>query len=290
MSGLTQPRQHYLAAVGAGRWHQLAYVEWGDPANPDVVVCVHGLTRCGRDFDALARALSARYRVVCPDVIGRGRSDWLPDPAGYGYGRYLADIALLLARIDVPAVHWVGTSMGGILGMMVAAMQQAPLRSLVLNDVGSRVPLASLQFLATYVGKAPSFDTFDGITAYLSEVNASFGRLSAAQWRTLAEHTARQDSDGRWRVRYDPAIALALQGLTSDVDLRPLWQATRVPGLILRGANSGLLTEDIIADMQSVRPDVQAITFADCGHAPALQDPAQIDAITRFLATHPGTV
>ena len=283
-----QPRQQFLTAPGNGRWHQLAYVEWGDRANPDVVVCVHGLTRCGRDFDVLARALAPRYRVVCPDVIGRGLSDWLPNGADYGYARYLADIALLLARLDVPRVHWVGTSMGGILGMMLAAMQQTPLRSLVLNDVGSRIPLASLQGIASYVGKAPSFASFEEITAYLSRVNASFGRLDAAQWRELCTHTARQDSDGRWRVRYDPAIALALQDLDGDVDLGAFWQANPLPSLILRGAESGLLTADIVAAMQAVHPATRAVTFADCGHAPALQHPDQVAAIAGFLAGHDG--
>jgi pimeloyl-ACP methyl ester carboxylesterase len=283
MSAEAEPRQYYLATPGVPGWQRLAYVEWGDQDNPDVVVCVHGLSRNGRDFDVLARSLARRYRVICPDVIGRGLSDWLPNPADYSYPRYVADAALLIARLGVEKVHWVGTSMGGILGMVIAAMPGSPLRSLVLNDVGTRIPLESLQSIASYVGAPPSFDTLAGALQYLERIHAGFG-LSATQWQSTAAHAARQDSDGRWRLRYDPGIGAAFRGPLAEVDLSAYWAATRLPTLILRGAESRLLTEAILAETLAVRPSAWSVSFAGCGHAPGLQDPAQIATIQDFLA------
>ncbi len=284
MMPVAEPRLHTVAVPATGRWLQMAYAEWGAADNPEVVLCVHGLTRCGRDFDALARYLAPRFRVICPDMPGRGRSDWLPAASDYSYPRYLNDISVLLARLQVARVHWVGTSMGGILGMMAAAMQGHPLRSLVLNDVGMRIPAAALQQLATYVGKAPTFDSFAAITEYLARVNAGFGRLDAMQWAELARHTTREDAAGRWQVCYDPAIGAALQDIRQDIDLEPLWRSTRLPALIVRGVESTLLTAEIVSGMQAIRPDVQAITFSGCGHAPALQSLEQLAVVAGFLS------
>ncbi len=284
-----EPRLLSVTVPATGRWLQMAYAEWGAADNPDVVVCVHGLTRSGRDFDVLARHLAGRFRVVCPDVMGRGRSDWLPQAADYSYPRYLQDLAILLARLQVAQVHWVGTSMGGILGLMLAAMGAHPLRSLVLNDVGMHIPAAALAQIGSYVGRSPSFGTFADAARHLAKVNAGFGQLDDAQWTELARHTTRQDSDGRWRVCYDPAIGLALQGVQQDIDLSAWWRASTLPTLILRGAGSALLTPATVAAMQAVRPDVRAVTFPDCGHAPALQDPAQVAEVLAFLGEVDGS-
>jgi pimeloyl-ACP methyl ester carboxylesterase len=285
MSALPQPRQHFLPTVGPHAWQQLAYVEWGDPANPDVVVCVHGLSRNGRDFDVLARALAPRYRVVCPDVIGRGLSDWLTDPAQYTYPRYVADAGLLVARLEVERLHWIGTSMGGIIGLLIAAMPGNPLRSLVLNDVGTLIPQASLESIASYVGSPPDFADLEGVVAYLARIHAGFG-LSTAQWRELAPFSARRDADGAWRLRYDPAIGAAFSGPLADVDLSPFWAAATTPTMILRGADSRLLSAETVAAMQTFRPDAEVRTISGCGHAPGLQDPGQIALIADFLARH----
>lgn len=276
------PRQRTLRAAGARGWQRLAYVEWGAPDNPEVVVCVHGLTRNGRDFDWLAQALAPRYRVVCPDVVGRGLSDWLADPAEYSYARYVADAAQLIARLGVERVHWVGTSMGGILGMLLAAMPGHPLRSLVLNDVGALVPRAALEAIATYVGKAPDFDSVAAAVDYLQRIHRGFG-LTREEWLALAPHSVRQEADGRWRLRYDPAIGAAFQGPLQDVDLSAVWAAGPLPTLVLRGADSTLLSAETLAQMCRVRPDTLQQTFAGCGHAPALQTPAQIAAVAGFL-------
>lgn len=281
-----QPRQCFLMAAGVRGWQRLAYVEWGDPDNPEVVVCVHGLTRNARDFDVLARCLATRYRVVCPDVVGRGLSDWLADPAEYTYPRYLADAALLIARLGVERVHWIGTSMGGILGMLIAAMPGHPLRSLVVNDVGSLIPRAALAQIALYVGKAPAFPDIAAAADHLTRLHAGFG-LCREQWQTLAVHSVRQDPDGLWRLRYDPGIGKAFEGELSDVDLAPVWAAGRLPTLVLRGADSQLLLPETLAAMIAVRPDTQTQTFKGCGHAPGLQDPGQLEAVSQFLAGQP---
>ena len=287
MSAPLLPRQHFVAAAGNSGWQRLAYLDWGDPGNPDVVVCVHGLTRNAHDFDVLAAALAPRYRVVCPDVVGRGLSDWLPNPGDYGYLRYLADSAVLLARIGVERVHWVGTSMGGILGELIAAMPHNPLRSLVLNDVGARIPVASLRSIASYVGSPPACVDLDAVAAYLARIHSGFGALTPEQWRTMAGHSARVDSDGCWRLRYDPAIGAALRGPLAEIDLGAVWAAGKLPTLVLRGAESTLLTEAILAEMLAVRPDTRTVTFPACGHAPALQDATHVAVVRDFLDAQP---
>lgn len=283
MSHLVVPRQHTLKACGSERWQQLAYVEWGDPDNPRVVVCVHGLTRTGRDFDALARRLARDHRVVCPDVVGRGRSDWLARPEEYGYPRYVSDAALLLARIGVDQVDWVGTSMGGILGMLLAAVPGNPVRRLILNDVGSFIPRAALETIGSYVGAAPTFSSLQDAAGYLARVHAGFGALSPAQWETLAEQSTLEMADGGFRLRYDPAIAAAFKGSLTDVDLGAVWAAVTAPTLIVRGAESSLLSAQTVAAMCRVRPETESVTFPGCGHAPALLDPAQIAVLVDFL-------
>ncbi|MCW5626339.1 MAG: alpha/beta hydrolase, partial [Burkholderiales bacterium] len=227
-------RTGVIHCLGPHGFHRTRYTEWGDPANPHVVVCVHGLTRNGRDFDALATRLSRKARVVCPDIVGRGTSDRLSHPSDYGYPQYLADLTALIARSGADTVDWVGTSMGGLIGMLMAVQPGAPIRRLVMNDVGPFVPQAALEVLATYVGKAPSFDDTAALEQYLRQVFSGFGALTDVQWRHLAEHSARRDDDGRITLAYDPAIGAALTGPLQDVDLWSLWPALRTPVLVIR--------------------------------------------------------
>jgi pimeloyl-ACP methyl ester carboxylesterase len=283
MSTVSEPRLQHLLSPGPGGWQRLAYAEWGAPDNPEVVVCVHGLSRNGRDFDALARALAPRYRVICPDVVGRGLSDWLPDPSGYTYPRYLADAALLIARLGVDRVHWVGTSMGGILGMLMAALPGNPLRSLVLNDVGALIPKAALEVIGAYVGKPPICDSFEHAVDYLHQVHAGFG-LSREQWLELGRHSVRPCEDGQWRLCYDPRIGDSLQPPFTDVDLSAVWAMCRLPSLILRGADSRLLSAETLTQMVAVHPATQTATWPGYGHAPGLQAAGQIAVIADFLA------
>lgn len=278
-----EPRAREYLGLSAKGFHKLAYVEWGETANPRKLVCVHGLTRQGRDFDALAESLAGSYHVACPDIVGRGRSDWLIDGSGYSYPQYCADINALLARMAGDAVDWVGTSMGGLIGMMMAAQPGSPIRRLVINDIGPLVPKTGVERLAAYVGKDPKFANFDDAVAYTRNVAAPFGPLSDDEWRHLTVHGVKREGDGSWRLRYDPAIADPLQGDIKDVDLWPVWERIRCPVLVLRGAESDLLRADTAEEMKRCGPKAKVVEIAGCGHAPALMSIEQITIVRAFL-------
>lgn len=278
-----EPRLRSVQCASPHGLHRMAYTEWGDPDNPRVLLCVHGLTRNGRDFDDLARALAARYRVVCPDVVGRGQSSWLPVKAGYQLPTYVADMVTLIARLDVETVHWVGTSMGGLIGMVLASLPDNPIRRLVLNDVGPVLPAESLLRIGQYVGQAPVFSSYEAAEAYIRAVSAPFGRLTDAQWRHLTEPSVKQ-VDGGWAMRYDPAIGDAFRDpQMADVDLWPIYEAIGCPTLVLRGADSDLLRPDTACQMAARGPRARVVEIPDVGHAPTLMDPAQITPIRDFL-------
>jgi len=267
--------------------HRMAYTEWGDADNPRVLVCVHGLTRNGRDFDDLARALADHYRVVCPDVVGRGRSDWLGVKDDYGFPVYVADMVTLIARLDVEEVHWVGTSMGGIIGMILASQAGTPITRMVLNDVGPIITATSLRRIGQYVGRAPRFADFAAAEAYIREVGAPFGALSAAQWRHLTEYSIRavDDTEGGFAMVYDPGLGDAFRStpIVTDIDLWPVYDGVRCPTLALRGAESDLLEAATFAAMAGRGPRARTVEFAGVGHAPMLMDPAQIAVVRDFL-------
>jgi pimeloyl-ACP methyl ester carboxylesterase len=254
------------------------------PRSGRPVVCVHGLTRNGHDFDWLGAALARRGRyVLAPDMPGRGHSGWLADPAGYGTGTYIrATLAMLRSR-GLTAVDWVGTSMGGIIGMAVASMPENPIRRLVLNDVGAMVPKAALEAIATYVGLDPRFGSLDDAERYIRETHAGFGSLTDAHWRRLTRRSVRRDGAG-YRLRYDPAIRTPFAGAAiTDVDLWRLYDAIRCPVLLLRGASSGLLPASVAREMATRGPKAKVIEFAGAGHAPALIDETQIAAVAAFV-------
>jgi pimeloyl-ACP methyl ester carboxylesterase len=270
--------------------HRLSYVEWGgrrdEAAHPrPVLVCVHGLTRCARDFDSLARALSDHYRVVCPDLPGRGESDWLRNAAEYGVPAYVSDMVTLIARLDVESVDWLGTSLGGIVGMAFAAMPANPIRRMVLNDVGPLLTAASLRRIGEYVGQAPSFDSIEAATDYVRSTSATFGPHTGGQWRSLTEHMVRRDAGGRWHMRYDPAIALTYNDRdpAKDVNIWPLYDAMRAPTLVLRGAESDLLTRETAQAMTQRGPRAKMVEVPGVGHAPTLMDDRQIRPVRDFL-------
>lgn len=260
-------------------FHRLHYTEWGE-ADAPVVVCVHGLTQTARSFDALAAALSRTHRVVCPDVVGRGRSAWLPEPMGYDFPQYLADTNALVARLGVERIGFVGTSMGGIIGMLLAAMTDSPIERLVVNDVGPFVPGAALERIRDYVGTDPSFADMDAFEAYLREIWAPFGPLDDGQWRFLAETSARRDDAGRITPAYDPAIGAPIRSRpVVDVDLWATWDAIDIPTLVLRGAESDLLPADTAAQMRERGPKAALVEFDGVGHAPALMADDQVSAV-----------
>lgn len=281
-------RTGQILGLGRTGFHRIHYTEWGDPDNPRVLICVHGLTRNSRDFDEFARSLASDYRVLCPDIVGRGRSDWLSDKADYAYPQYLADMAVLIARSGAATIDWLGTSMGGLIGMLLAAQPRSPIRRLIVNDVGPFIPRTALERIASYVGQAPDFPDLNAMEAYVRTVAAPFGPLTDRQWRHLTTHAARQRPDGRFEFAYDPGIAQAFREAgQEDVDLWPIWERLDLPVLILRGAESDLLRHADALSMTQRGPQAELIEFPGIGHAPVLMDPEQIDPVRRWLLARP---
>lgn len=278
-------RQRFVQCGSPRGLHRISYLEWGDPKNERVLICAHGLTRCARDFDSLAAAMQDRYRVVCPDVAGRGGSDWLADPMLYQLPQYLSDMVTLIARLDVEAVHWVGTSMGGLIGMALAAQANTPVRRFVINDAGPVVTKVSLERIATYAGVAPAFPTIEAAEQYVRAVSATFGPHSDAEWRFLTEVVVRRNDDGSWRMHYDPKLAepFRAQMPEKDLELWPLWDAVRCPTLALRGALSDLLTTETCAQMAQRGPKAKVVQIPGVGHAPTLMHADQIAVVREFL-------
>lgn len=290
---MTEPRLLHVQALNPRGLHRLAYWEWGDPANPRVLVCAHGLTRQGRDFDALARRLCDRYRVVCPDVAGRGESDWLPDPAGYALPQYVADMVVLLARLNAAELSWLGTSMGGLIGLALASLPGSPLRRLVLNDVGPSIEAAALQRIAAYVGEQMRFASVEEGAAALRAISQGFGAFGDAEWLALNRPMFRPDAGvsgaAGVRLHYDPAIADNLRLITpalaaaGEAQLWDAWDRLQIPVLLLRGADSDLLSAATATSMTLRGPRARLVTLAGVGHAPLLDRPEQQAPILAFL-------
>lgn len=278
-------REKRVQCASPAGLHRIAYLEWGDARNPDVLVCVHGLTRCARDFDNLARALCGRYRVVCPDVAGRGDSDWLADPMLYAIPQYVADLVTLIARLDVERVHWVGTSMGGLIGMALAAQQDAPVAKLVLNDAGPVIAKAALERIGQYIGASPSFPSIEAAEQVIRATAAPFGPHTDAEWRFLTEVVLRKNADGSYRFAYDPRIAEPYRKHMpeKDVELWDVWNAVRCPTLVIRGAESDLLSRETAQAMTQRGPKAKLIELPGIGHAPTLLHEDQIAVVREFL-------
>lgn len=281
-------KKNNFLSLGPHGFHRVAYVLWPGSSASGCCVCVHGLTRNARDFDVLAQAISTDYgAVVCPDIVGRGDSDRLAYPEDYGYPQYMADMAALIARLGEERIDWVGTSMGGLIGMMLAAQPGSPIRRLVLNDIGAVIPGSALERLAAYVGKAPAFESERDVEAYMRRVYSSFGTLDDAQWAHLARHGAHRDDAGRWTLNYDPAIAQGFvrnaAGGFDDVDLWAVWRRVRCPTLILRGERSDILSADCAREMVARNTCAQWVEIPNVGHAPALMAAEQIATVRAWL-------
>ncbi len=290
MNPPSEPRLHHVQCLDSRGLHRMGYWEWGNPANPKVLLCVHGLTRQGRDFDTLARALMHEYRVVCPDVVGRGESDWLADPMGYGIPTYVADMVTLLARLDAETVHWVGTSMGGLIGMGVASLAGSPIRRLVLNDVGPALEPSAIARIGSYVGAPITWPTLDAAADYLATISADFGPHSREQWLGLTRPQLRPTADGlALRPHYDPSMAVPFKSVTpemaaaGEVLLWSAYDAIRCPTLLVRGAVSDLLSPATAAQMTQRGPKARLVEFAGVGHAPTLIADGQVKAVVDFL-------
>lgn len=266
--------------------HRMAYTEWGDAKNSKVLLCVHGLTRCARDFDFLAQALENDYRVICPDVVGRGLSDWLTDKSHYGIPQYVADMVTLIARLDVERVDWLGTSMGGLIGLFLAAQQKSPIHHLILNDVGPVITAVSLKRIGEYVGRDPRFDTLEQAEQFVRVVSATFGPHDADQWRHLTEHVVRHAADGKIEFRYDPGIAEAYRQISDhgqDIELWPIYDQIHCPTLVLRGAVSDLLRHETAVEMTQRGPKATVIEIPGVGHAPMFMQTEQVAVVQRYL-------
>jgi pimeloyl-ACP methyl ester carboxylesterase len=287
-----QPRTGSVRCVSGAGLHRMAYTEWGDPANPHVLVCVHGLTRSGRDFDALAARMSSDYRVVCPDVVGRGQSDRLANPAGYGVPQYVADMITLIARLDVETVDWFGTSMGGLIGLAVAGLNGTPISRLLLNDVGPHIEPDSLDRIGEYLGVTPTFASEQEGIDYLASLAVSFGPHSPDEWRALNAPLL-IERDGAWHIRYDPGIAVPFKSATPEqlaAGEGLLWQSLERfegPMLVVRGADSDLLTRATVDQMKERGQHISSVEIAGVGHAPTFVHDDQIRiAEAFFLGSH----
>jgi pimeloyl-ACP methyl ester carboxylesterase len=298
---MTVPTLNYVSCPEPGRSHRMAYWLWGDADAGHVVVCVHGLSRQGRDFDALARALVERspqpLRVVCPDVVGRGRSDWLADPMGYGIPTYAADMLQLLGQLQAAApvrtLDWVGTSMGGLIGIAIAGTPNLPLptpvRRLVLNDVGPVIQWSALQRIGTYLGNTGRFASVQHAAEAMWQISQGFGPHTPEQWLALSQAMVKTLPDGGFTLHYDPAIAVPFRtldekaALAGQAALWALYDAIRARTLLLRGAQSDLLTQETAQEMTRRGPRAQLVAFEGVGHAPTLVAPAQVETVASFL-------
>ena len=304
-----QPQLEFVACPHPEGAHRMAYWRWGDPQARHVVVCVHGLTRQGRDFDRLAQALVAQaphpVQVICPDVVGRGQSEWLSAPSGYQLPQYAGDMLTLLSQIQqqlqvssgagggIATLDWVGTSMGGLIGMVMAGQPGLPLpvpvRRLVLNDVGPAITWASVLRMQTYVGRYGQYPNLDEAAAALWRVSTGFGPVPTEVWREMSSHMTRPTSDGQLTLHYDPAIAQNLGALTPELatageaSLWALYDHIQSKTLLIRGQDSDLLTPETALAMTQRGPRAQLETWPGCGHAPTLTSESQIAVVSQFL-------
>ncbi len=295
-------KKNYFLGLSEAGFHRIAYVEWGMQNNSLPILCVHGLTRNGRDFDSLAEYLASfGCHVFCPDIVGRGDSDWLKDPLHYTYEQYIADMNAMIARINTPQIDWIGTSMGGLIGMIMASLPNTPIRRLVLNDVGPQIPVKAISRMTKYAGKDPEFSSMDEAKKYFKIIYADFGSMTEEQWQHFTENSIREIAPNRfttkidhgikrspaksklaWKLVFDPHKAF--EGTLFDVDLWQIWRKVTCPVLVIHGSHSDLLLPEIIEKMHRLHPNMETLEIPDVGHAPLLQNPAHQEIIYRWLS------
>lgn len=267
----------------------MSYKEWGDPQNSKVLICVHGITRVGDDFDALAASLQDEYRVICPDVVGRGQSESLPNPQLYQIPQYVSDMVTLLARLNPQTVDWFGTSMGGLIGLILASMKNNPIRKLILNDVGPSLNFDGLKRIGDLISQDVRFDTFAQGVQFIREVSNSFGPHTEAQWEKLARDVLKQNADGKWIRHYDLGLAVPVQATTAETAAmgeKMLWaayDAISCDTLLVRGSESDLLSTVTAQEMQRRGPHAKLVEIAGVGHAPTFVSEDQIAIAKEFL-------
>lgn len=301
---MIEPTLHHVRCPGGAlhdaESHRMAYWEWnatGQAQYGHVIVCVHGLTRQGHDFDVLAQQLSQHARVICPDVVGRGASDWLAEPAHYAIPQYVMDMQAMLQQVNAHApiehLDWLGTSMGGLIGMAIAGseppMLPQPIRKLLLNDIGPQLEWDALQRIASYVGKPVTFESLEAGAQALRELSAGFGPHTWPQWLELSRHMLRQDAAGRWQLHYDPAIARPMQGITQQQVLEgeriwwALYDQIRAQSLLVRGAQSDLISAQTAQAMAQRGPRAAVKELEGVGHAPTFVASEQVAIALDFF-------
>jgi pimeloyl-ACP methyl ester carboxylesterase len=274
---------------GAAGPHQLHYTEWGRRNSARTVVCVHGYSGSARDFDFLSRALAGGARVVCIDMPGRGASDWLPSALHYHFGQFLSDIDTVIAKLGVAHVDWVGTSMGGLLGMLLASRTATPVRRLVLNDVGAFVPMDALQEISGNLSAPERFASRADVESHVRRTHRDWGDMSDAQYRHLAHHHSRRLDDGGYRLHYDPRIAQLMQPLplAPGMFFWDAWYRVRCPVLVLRGERSRVLPASVASTMARIKSNTEVVEISGAGHAPALMSSPEIGIVRDFLEDAP---
>jgi pimeloyl-ACP methyl ester carboxylesterase len=293
----------YFFGLSQEGFHRVAYREWGQAAAGSVpVICVHGMTRNGRDFDTLANYLSSQGRhVFCPDVVGRGDSDWLKKSQNYTFEQYSADMNALIARTGATQVDWVGTSMGGLIGMLMASLPNSPIRRLIINDIGPQIPKKAIQRLARYTGKDPEFSSITAARAYYKVSYGAFGKLTEDQWDRITQSSIKEIAPGRFVSKVDPALRhvpakgcflwnlitqprKTLGGILFDIDLWHLWRTISCPVHVIHGKQSDLLLPSIIAKMRATHSKMEVLEVATAGHAPVLEGTEELETISRWLS------
>jgi pimeloyl-ACP methyl ester carboxylesterase len=278
------PKHDYIKCIGPGGFHKVAYTEWGDPDNPEVLFCVHGITRNARDFDHLARVLQNEYRIVCPDVVGRGRSDLTGNPLNYNYVQYINDMTAMVARSGAKEITWLGTSMGGIIGMMIAAQPRNPIKKLILNDVGMFIPKSALERIVKYASIFPTFSNLEEAKTDLENRLSTFGIKNPEHFNHLLKYAFKEDATGNLNYHYDPTILKAFAANPiEDVHMEPVWSAITCPVLIIRGAESDILQAETLKKMVEMKPGTQTALIPHTGHAPTLMEAEQIKIVSDWL-------
>lgn len=290
----------YFLGISEEGFHRIVYSVWGDP-HPIPTLCVHGLTRNRRDFDFLAKYLSEhQHQIYCPDIVGRGDSDWMKNPLHYTYEQYIADMNVMIGRMAVKQINWIGTSMGGLIGMMMASLKQSPIKRLVLNDIGPQIPVAGIARLSQYAIQDPEFSSVEEAKRYFKMNYTTLGNLTDAQWQHFTETSIREISPGKFQTKVDHAVKMApskskiawqlllnphkaLEGTFFDVDLWEIWRKITCPVLVIHGKKSDMLLSSAIQKMQEIHPQTELIEIEDAGHAPALMDAMTHEKINQWL-------
>lgn len=269
--------------------HSITYKEWGHPNNPHILVCVHGITRVSDDFDFLASVLCEKLRVICPDMVGRGRSEYLKNPMYYTISQYVSDIITLLAKVHARTIDWLGTSMGGLIGMQLCSLKNNPIRRLILNDIGILTDRKILLAISNYIEQNICFDSFNDAASYIRAISINFGEHTESQWKKLAHDVLYQDKNGKWKQHYDPNLAVPLKTMAlkkTQPSLKVLWKtydAICCPTLLIRGKNSNVLLPDTAHEMTKRGPHATLIEFDNIGHAPTFLHINQVKTVKQFL-------